>query len=454
MSKRVGYVMSNEIFSPDILGNIFKRSSTHPDRIISKEKKTLEFKETYGWESLLTKHLRTCAAFANTKGGYIVFGVKNNPRFLVGLQGKKLTQFQDLDPERLSNTFNTYFAPEISFELHEHILDEKTFGILYIFASKNKPIVCCKAPNAGDIREGDIFYRYGGRTERIKYPELRELLDENRAHEQNLWMRHLKTIATAGVRDIGIFDLNSGIVSGSGDSFIIDESLLEKVSFIKEGEFVEHEGSPTLKLIGEVRSTTSSVIQVGSKKIKTPTAITEKDILDAFLLQKFTGEPDEYIRKMATENSCYLPVYYYIDSAHISKEDAIKMIKSLRNSGSAKRLISRLENCSKQYCAISTEGHVAAKNKREYREKLLAHQVDINTLGDFSYFLQSVRGLTIGEILGMKPYLLEVLKNILDAQYATSSSILKDNLRKAICWVDEALYMPKHNSEIENAQRH
>ena len=435
--------MPNEIFSPNILENIFKKSSTHPDRIISRENKTLEFKETYGWESLLTKHLRTCAAFANTKGGYIVFGVKNNPRILVGLQGKKLTQFQELDPERLSDTFNTYFAPEISFELYEHIIDGKTFGILYIFTSKNKPIVCCKAANAGDLREGDIFYRYGGRTERIKYPELRGLLDKNRAHEQNLWMRHLKTIANAGVRNIGIFDLNSGIVSGSGDSFVIDESLLEQVSFIKEGEFVEQEGAPTLKLIGEVRSTTSSVIQVGSKKIKTPTAITEKDILDAFLIQKLTGESDEYIRKMATENSCYLPIYYYIACAHISKEDAIRVIKSLQNSGSAKRLVSRLEKCSTQYSAIPTAGLKAAKSKREYREKLLAHQVDINTLGDFSYFLQSVRGLRAEEILEMKSYVLGILKNILDAQYANASSTLKDNLRKAICWVDEALYMPK-----------
>ena len=45
---------------------------------MSRESTWLEFKESYGFASL-GKYLKSFAAYANTRGGYIVFGVANNP---------------------------------------------------------------------------------------------------------------------------------------------------------------------------------------------------------------------------------------------------------------------------------------------------------------------------------------------------------------------------------------
>ncbi len=65
-------------------------------------------------------------------------------------------------------------------------------------------------------------------------------------------MQHLSQIARIGVQETGIFDLRTGQITGVTGSFLIDESLLNQLSFIKEGEFSEIRGKPALKLIGNV----------------------------------------------------------------------------------------------------------------------------------------------------------------------------------------------------------
>ena len=64
----------NEPFSQEELNEIFKISPTDPERVISRESSSLEFKESFGWMSL-PNYLKTSVAYANTKGGYIVFGI-------------------------------------------------------------------------------------------------------------------------------------------------------------------------------------------------------------------------------------------------------------------------------------------------------------------------------------------------------------------------------------------
>ena len=49
-----------------------------------RESTQLEFKEKFGLKSL-AKYLKSIAAFANTKGGIIIYGVKDSPRIPVGI---------------------------------------------------------------------------------------------------------------------------------------------------------------------------------------------------------------------------------------------------------------------------------------------------------------------------------------------------------------------------------
>ena len=76
--------MDNKPFSQEELNYIFRTSPKNPDRLVSRESSNLEFKLSFGWKGL-PRYLKSFAAFANMKGGYLVFGVANRPRKLVGL---------------------------------------------------------------------------------------------------------------------------------------------------------------------------------------------------------------------------------------------------------------------------------------------------------------------------------------------------------------------------------
>jgi predicted HTH transcriptional regulator len=52
------------------------------------ESSTIEFKANFSYASL-TLYAKTMAAFANNKGGIIVFGVTDHPRRPIGLQNDK-----------------------------------------------------------------------------------------------------------------------------------------------------------------------------------------------------------------------------------------------------------------------------------------------------------------------------------------------------------------------------
>jgi hypothetical protein len=99
-------------FSQHNLDRIFRISAANPDRLISRENSTLEFKEGFGWKSL-PEYARTLAAFSNAQGGYIVFGVKDRPRILEGLTNDR---FEELDPAKLTRGLQDYFEPEIQWE--------------------------------------------------------------------------------------------------------------------------------------------------------------------------------------------------------------------------------------------------------------------------------------------------------------------------------------------------
>lgn len=165
-------------------------------KILTRESNTIEFKESF---HNIEKYAKTMAAFANNKGGFIVFGIKDKPRKLVGLSN---SNFEELDEATITQFLNSHFSPEIQFK--KYVSEEKTkeIGVLEIEESKDKPIVCIKQHNNGGISESDIYYRYNSRTEKIKYPELAKLFNAIKQNEQNKWQNLFKKIAKTDAENI------------------------------------------------------------------------------------------------------------------------------------------------------------------------------------------------------------------------------------------------------------
>jgi hypothetical protein len=88
-------------------------------------------------------------------------------------------------------------------------------------------------------------------------------------------------------------DTDKNVLAADGREILIDEELAKQINFIREGQFDEVDGAPALKLIGEVKPV--NVIQDAQAKL-VPKAISQEDILSAFLDQNAVAEPLEYIR--------------------------------------------------------------------------------------------------------------------------------------------------------------
>ena len=96
------------------------------------ESRRLEFKE--GWPGG-DKIARTAIAFANGAGGRIVFGVRNEPREIIGLSDTDLFELE----ERASNHIYDMCAPPIVAEVYIQDVDGKALLVVEIYPGPQKP---------------------------------------------------------------------------------------------------------------------------------------------------------------------------------------------------------------------------------------------------------------------------------------------------------------------------
>ena len=326
--------------SADKLTNIFRTSPKDPLRIINREGSIIEFKESYSHAGM-AQYFKTIAAFANNAGGYIIFGVGDKPRRLLGLKDKNLSQFEDLKVEEFTKNLLEYFSPEIKWDHCTFEYKGMSFGVIYTEPLSKKPCVCKKSYDSPNpkytLKEGDIFYRYGGRSERIRYEELSAIIDNARKAEEQLWLNFAQRAAKVGIENACLLDLETGKITGNGGSVVIDENLLSKIAFIKEGEFVETKGKPAIRIIGDIENLGTGKIVVKETTRKVVRAIEPNDLIKAFLQDTKVEEPMEYIRSVCSSTTCNYPIYFFIQQANVSIADAIKIVEDTTARGAAKK---------------------------------------------------------------------------------------------------------------------
>lgn len=241
-----------------ILGN--RRSD---GSVNSRESVTVEFKEQYS--NGIASYARTMAAFANKKGGYIIFGVADSPRKIVGLKNDK---FENLQQEKITDYLNSLFSPEIEWDNDTIVLDgikdddsgvteQKKIGWIYVFESERKPVIAQKTYSNEKISAGDVFYRYRARSEKIKPADLERIIAERVKNEKESLFRLIEAVRKSGSASLGIVNFTEGKFSTPhGVDLAIDKKiiakLLKKVKFIKEGSFSEKNGAPAIKVIGDI----------------------------------------------------------------------------------------------------------------------------------------------------------------------------------------------------------
>lgn len=119
--------------------------------------------------------VKTMAAYANTGGGYIVFGIQDD-RTVAGLrEPEKFADRCDL----ISNVLTSCFCPAIEWDKNIVEYQTQKLGIIYVYEARQKPIVAMR-DNGPKLIKSAIYFRYEGKTERIEPGDLLSMIAEIR----------------------------------------------------------------------------------------------------------------------------------------------------------------------------------------------------------------------------------------------------------------------------------
>jgi hypothetical protein len=184
--------------------NILKKKDKKGN-VIARESSEIEFKESFNFSNI-TEYSKYMASFANKSGGYIIFGIKDNPRKIVGINPDR---FNEISQEKITSFLLEHFNPEIKWDIGIVEYDTQSVGYIYTYKAENKPVICKKNKD-GIIKNGEIYYRYRAQTRNIEYGELTEIIDEIKEKEKQNWIRLLTDIASIGPENV-IVSKKSGI---------------------------------------------------------------------------------------------------------------------------------------------------------------------------------------------------------------------------------------------------
>lgn len=229
----------------------------------SRESNTVEFKESFN-KGNTAKYAKTMSAYSNNRGGYIIFGVSDKPRYIKGLQNNN---FENFNQEQFTEAINSLFAPEIEWECGTITIEvknsdgvepeNKKLGWIYTYESIQKPVIALKVNESEKISSGDVFYRYRARTQKIRYSEMVKIIEERISREREGLLKLFEVIRKSDTANLGIINYNHGKISTPyGVDVAFDRRLvtqvLRRAKFIKEGSFNETDGKPVLKVTGNI----------------------------------------------------------------------------------------------------------------------------------------------------------------------------------------------------------
>jgi len=221
--------------------------------LFHREGQELEFKEQFNLAAL-ADYFRDFAAFSNNRGGYLIFGIKDMPRTREGLSEKSIELFEKVDPEKITGYLLEIFSSDIRWAASLIEVDGVSLGVFKIYEAETKPVIAKRDEGKDQsIKNGEVYFRYGGRTQKIQSAELENIINKRIERNNKYWLDLMSKIGKAGPQNAAILDTERALIEKDDNRILVlDEELAKKLKFVKEGKFVEKEGSATLKLVGDI----------------------------------------------------------------------------------------------------------------------------------------------------------------------------------------------------------
>ncbi len=222
-------------------------------KVKNRETNHREFKAIFDSDKLWM-YARTMAAFANRDGGVIFFGIKDNPRELLGVPEKQL------DDTTLSNFTKAHFEPEIVFDIGYK--EYNGINLLYILVQpcEKKPVICKNKKTQQKtgkqdkvlLREGAVYYRYGTSSVDIEYPELREILDNSVKKAINDFTDTINLVNKIGAERFVVLGEKNLIGKDKKTPVYITNETADNIKWIRKGQFTEEDtGDKAISVVGE-----------------------------------------------------------------------------------------------------------------------------------------------------------------------------------------------------------
>src|SRR5690606_19908077 len=92
-------------------------------------------------------------------------------------------------------------------------INDKDFGVFRIYQASTKPIISKKDEGKDQlIKNGEIYFRYGGRTQKIQLPELEAIINKRVEQNNSQWLDLMSKIGKAGPEYAAILDTEKSVI--------------------------------------------------------------------------------------------------------------------------------------------------------------------------------------------------------------------------------------------------
>jgi hypothetical protein len=197
---------------------------------------------------------------------------------------------------------------------------------------------------------------------------------------------------------------------------------------VREGDFSQVKGAPTLRLVGDVQPISAAD---RDRVHVVRDNITPHSIVENFLHENQVDEPLAYLYAQAYYQRKWMPIWHYVHQLSMSVDDLVEDLRRLSASMPASRdaMVHRLRGTQSAYKIYTGKPKVMLAAFKP--GKIVAPKTD----ADLSAFAHALHGLpndfeNVGEV---RPLILECLKRDKEEKHRTQ-------IYRAACRVDEIIH--------------
>lgn len=171
-----------------------------------RESKSLDFKEAFdpGVKSEWPELVKDFVAMANSGGGLIVFGVRNNGE----AASASVRPVLMLDPATITDKLARYTGIQFShFQIHEARRGSKTVAVIEVGAAVDAPIVFTQVGTynvPGQAKQqktafskGTVYFRHGAKSEPGTTADIREFVERRLDRIREQWLGGIRHVVEA-----------------------------------------------------------------------------------------------------------------------------------------------------------------------------------------------------------------------------------------------------------------